>query len=176
MTLRKSLLAGLGALAMLVGLVSGFAPAYAHQVTECAVSPANPIVITAGGSVVISVTITYTSFSSTDWPMTVTINPISAGYTSNSSTFTDSASGSHTFHLLITNSIAADTSGTGTVSAIWNGGANSAPPPTCAVVFHNTNFPPPPQVPEFPLGLALLMALAIPAMLLVKSKYSTSAK
>ena len=58
MTLRKSLLAGLGALAMLVGLVSGFAPAYAHQVTECAVSPANPIVITAGGSVVISVTIT----------------------------------------------------------------------------------------------------------------------
>jgi hypothetical protein len=34
-------------------------------------------------------------------------------------------------------------------------------------------FPPPPNgVPQFPFGIALLMALAIPALLVVKSKYS----
>jgi hypothetical protein len=35
-------------------------------------------------------------------------------------------------------------------------------------------FPPPPSVPQFPFGIALLMALAIPALLLVKSKYAVT--
>lgn len=38
-------------------------------------------------------------------------------------------------------------------------------------------FPPPPNgVPQFPLGIALLLALALPALLLVKSKYSVVVK
>jgi hypothetical protein len=35
--------------------------------------------------------------------------------------------------------------------------------------------PPPPGVPQFPLGLAALMAIAVPALLLVKSKRSAIA-
>lgn len=35
--------------------------------------------------------------------------------------------------------------------------------------------PPPPTVPEFPLGLALVMALAIPVLFIVKSKYAVQA-
>jgi hypothetical protein len=38
-------------------------------------------------------------------------------------------------------------------------------------------FPPPPNgVPQFPFGIALLLALAIPALLVVKSKYSVVVK
>ncbi len=34
---------------------------------------------------------------------------------------------------------------------------------------------PPPRVPEFPFGLAILMALAVPAMLIAKSKFAAQA-
>jgi hypothetical protein len=36
-------------------------------------------------------------------------------------------------------------------------------------------FPPPPTVPQFPLGFAVLMALAIPVMFVVKGKYAAQA-
>ena len=41
---------------------------------------------------------------------------------------------------------------------------------TCEPFTLTGTFPPPPGVPQFPFGMALLLALAIPALLLVRSK------
>jgi len=47
---------------------------------------------------------------------------------------------------------------------------DNSPNPTCEPM----NLQPPPTVPQFPLGMALLFAIAVSALLLVRSKYPIS--
>ena len=51
----------------------------------------------------------------------------------------------------------------------YGGGGYPSMGPLCESM-PSSSFPPPPTVPEFPLGMAMLLALAIPALLLVRSR------
>ncbi len=53
----------------------------------------------------------------------------------------------------------------------YGGGGYPSQGPTCEQMKLLT-FPPPSTVPQFPLGMALLLAVAIPGLLLVRSKYT----
>src|SRR2546427_2529090 len=120
---RKSIVATLGLLSLLIGLGGSATPAFAHHVTACVASPTAPISIVAGGSVVVKVTVTYTAFSSGDWPMFVTVTP-SAGFSVNATAgpftgISDSGTHTHVFFFKITNTNTAITSGTAPVTVAW---------------------------------------------------------
>jgi hypothetical protein len=170
---RKLSLVTLGILSVLLGAGPMIGAAAAHNVTSCTISPIGTINVPASGSTVIKVTVTYNSFSPGDWPMTVSADSVTPGYSFNSSApFTGGVSGTHVFHLLVTNTNPTVTSGSADINAIWK--TSSAE--DCAIVTLLTfSGPPPPTVPEFPFGFALLMALAIPVMFIVKSKYAAKA-
>lgn len=51
-------------------------------------------------------------------------------------------------------------------------GSGGYPAGSLCEPFTAVTFPPPPTVPQFPLGIAVLLGLAIPALFLAKSKFS----
>jgi hypothetical protein len=149
--------------------LSAVSPVFAHYVTNCTVEGGLTVNVPSGGSTVVKIDVTYASFSPGDWPMTATISPISSGFSSSTDSFSDSSSGTHTFSVTITNTITADTSGSGTVTLKWDDGSSY----TCGTLTLKTFKGPPTGAPEFPLGMAVLLALAIPGLLLVRSKFAS---
>jgi hypothetical protein len=85
------------------------------------------------------------------------------------------ASSSQTF----TSSVVTGSAGTYFFYVVYSGtGSNGYPSSSlCEPFTASGNFPPPPQngVPQFPLGMALLLAVAIPGLLLVRSKFASTA-
>jgi hypothetical protein len=166
---RKSTLV-LGLLATLVAFGAAATPAFANTVMTCSVSPTGTITVPTSGSTVVKFTITYDNFGSSNSPVTLSASSITSGYTANSSSFsplTTSGNHSHTFYISITNTNSAVTSGSATFKLSWPNSSGGSGFGACGSV----NFGVPTHgVPEFPSGLAVLMALAIPALLLVRSK------
>ncbi len=158
---------------MLIGMLSGVAPAYANTVTACTQGPSGTISVPAGGSTVVSYTVTYHGFGASNHPMTISASGVTAGYTINSSSFnplTSSGTHTHTFHLLVSNTNPSVLSGTATINLTWPGGEGVFGTAACGSMSMNTKVFPPPTVPEFPFGMLLVIAVALPAMLLLKKK------
>jgi hypothetical protein len=169
---RKSAII-LGLLATLVTLGASATPAFAHTVTGCTESPTGTITVPLSGSTVVKFTITYDAFASNNNPVTLSATSISSHYTANSSSFspnTGFGTHTHTFYIRITNTGTAVTSGSATFTLSWPNSSGGSGFNDCAPISLTT---PPTHgigVPEFPTGMAVLMALAIPALLLVRSK------
>jgi hypothetical protein len=85
-----------------------------------------------------------------------------------------SSSVSQTITVKITAPVTVGSTTSLTVKAVnqQDGGADCSTSRTLT----SSTAPPPPGVPQFPLGVALLMALAIPALLAVKSKHPAVVK
>jgi hypothetical protein len=168
---RKSTLAILGLLASLVAMGASTTPAFANTINHCSVVGSSTITVPASGSTTVKVTVTYSDFSSGNYPMYVTASSVTPGYSINaSSNFYDGGSGTHVFTLKVTNTNPSVTSGTATLKVNWTPSGGVTEPIGCGTLTIRTGADAPPGVPQFPAGMALLMALAIPALLLVRSR------
>jgi hypothetical protein len=165
---KANAIAVMGTLALLLTM-GGLATASANTINSCTVVGSTTISVPASGSTTVKVTVTYSDFSAGNYPMYIT-GTTTTGYTINaSSNYYDGSSGSHTFTLKITNTNPSVSTGSATLKVNWTPSGGVTEPITCTTLTLNTHtLAPPPGVPQFPYGMALLMALAIPALLLVR--------
>jgi len=171
----------LGLLASLVAMGATATPAFAWNPCTLALSPGTQsTTIGAAQTVTLTYLLTYTD--SSPYASTFTV---SAGVTpgSPSGTWTvvsvtppnpvpssPSLTISQIISVKVTAPSVASSTTTLTVSAVNNYDSSSHCSTTTGLSITPGSFPPPTGVPQFPFGMALLMALAIPALLLVRSK------
>ena|ERR1022692_3201329 len=194
---RKSSIAILGLLAMLAATGATAVPAYACTCNTIGFSPGSsltsPITITSNPtSWTNTVNLETGSFGNgNDW-VYVSITGITPGWTvtvtSTETVKTISStqiivgpfgpsSSSFPYTITVTAPLSASTTGQFTINAQPSQSSTSyssvgvSCTPVTVYLKTSPNFPPPTSgVPEFPFGMALLMALAIPALLVVRSK------
>ena len=187
MNRKNSMLATLGLLSLLVGVGGVVAPVFAwHVVSFTTTASTTSAAIGTGihDSATLQLSnngapygsITYYIYSGT---CNAQGNPTGTlKYTSPSVAVTSAATGAGGASY---QSATVSTTGYAAGSYVWvakysGSGVNGYPAATAACEpFSLFQGPPPPTVPEFPLGLAALMALAIPVLFIVKSKYAAQA-
>lgn len=180
---KRITLATLGVLSLLIGVGGVVAPVFAWSVTSFTTTASAStaaigtgiydqatLQLTSDGGPYGTITFyAYTGSCNVDGHPTGTLV-----YTSPAVTVTTSSKTTYT-------SATASTIGWTAGSYVWvakysGTGSGGYPSKTAACEpFSLFSGGPPPTVPEFPLGFAALMALAIPVMLLVRSKYSAQA-
>lgn len=189
----------LGLLASIAAVGATAAPAYACTCNTINFSPTtssgSPHVVTTNPTIFTGNTVSLETGSfggGNDW-VYVSITGITPGWTvvvTSPDTVTtlsgtqiivgpfDSSSSSFPYTITVTAPLTPGASGHFTINAEPSDSATSysavgvaCAPVTVYLVTSSPTFPPPSTgVPQFPAGMALLMALAIPALLLVKSK------
>jgi len=183
MNRKNSMLATLGLLSLLVGVGGVVAPVFAWHIVSFTTT-ASTTSAAIGTGVYDKATLQLSTNggpygSITFYAYTGTCN--GQGNPTGTLVYTSSAvtvtgSGPTTYQ-----STTASTTGWAAGSYVWvakysGTGSNGYPAATAACEpFSLFQGPPPPTVPEFPLGFAALMALAIPVLFIVKSKHAAQA-
>jgi len=182
---KKLALLGIAAIAL---AVAGVAPVFAWTITPgspftcvgtawsttCATNPSYAIGTTVYDTV--KAQLSNDGGSGTITWKVYALTGVGACTTTGSALFTTTASiaGDGSYHTIPTPT-GFSTTGHSAGSYAWTVTVtySDATPKSACEPFTLFTAPPPPTVPQFPLGMALLLALAIPALLLIRSKFAS---
>jgi hypothetical protein len=185
---RNASLLMLGVLSVFVFIAPSVTTAFAWNACGLKLSPSvQTTTIPAGTTTTITFLLTYTDSSAykTTFDLTASVTPGSPSGTWTIVSVTPpnpvpsvaSDSISQIITVKVTAPATPGSSTTLTLKAVDNKDDSTGASCKASTTLTAGAFPPPPNgVPQFPFGIALLMALAIPALLVVKSKYSVVVK
>ena len=178
---RKYSIAILGLLATLAAMGATATPVFAWNSCGLVLSPIGQSTsIGAGQTVTLTYLLTYSDSSqyAATFTVSASVTPGSPSGTwtvvsvtpPNPVPSSPSNSISQIISVKVTAPVVATSSTTLTVKAVNNYDSTSKCSTASSLSITPGSFPPPNGIPQFPAGMALLMALAIPALLLVRSR------
>jgi len=186
LNMRTASLAVVASLAAFIAVAPGIAPALAWNPCGLTLSPSTQTTtVPAGTTVTLTYLLTYSDSPAyaTTFDLSASVTPGSPSGTwtvvsvspPNPVPSTPSDSISQTITVKVTAPSTVGSSTTLTLKAVDNGDSSPSASCTATTKLTSTSFPPP-SAPQFPLGFAVLLAMAIPVMFAVKSKFATSVK